>query len=94
LMLNMQRLARTLGQCLQSTLKETQSAYRIHYSFTPVTRVVVSYNLATAALEHTDRRVIILISKNITIKVYDQKPDAEGRWVALDIDLKEDISCL
>lgn len=33
------------------------------------------------------RGVIILIRKNVSIKVYDQKSDTEGRWVAVDVDL-------
>ena len=33
------------------------------------------------------RGVIILIRKTVNIKVYDQKSDTEGRWVAIDVDL-------
>ncbi len=33
------------------------------------------------------RGVIILIRKTVAIKVYDQKSDIEGRWVAIDVDL-------
>lgn len=33
------------------------------------------------------RGVIILIRKTVTIKVYDQRSDTEGRWVAIDVDI-------